>query len=346
MILRLLTTLNYRNLRDQDMRFEDGIHSISGLNGQGKTNVLEAIYLVLTGVVDAGRLQQLVRFEETEAYVKATLERDEGHSIAEVGIGRGKRLMKLDGIRVKSAELLRGGAVFIAPEDSEIVFGSPSGRRKFLDDLLSKISARYAQGLDLYQKNLAQRNAALKNDEQWALEVFDAKLTELGTLLMDLRQRAIQKIQQYASDAHTRIGGRGELGITLQETTSIQGYARDFLLRRSEEFARQSTVIGPHRDDLVLTLRGQPASDFASRGEARTIALALRYAEYELLFERYQENPILLIDDFSAELDPERRNALIELAKRSPQALITGTEPLPHAAHHYRMEGGHLERIQ
>lgn len=346
MILRQLSTLNYRNLQDQSISFQQGIHSISGLNGQGKTNVLEAIYLVLTGVVDASRLQQLVRFEETEAYVKAALERDEGQSIAEVGIGRGKRLMKLDGVRVKSAELLRGGAVFIAPEDSEIVFGSPSVRRKFMDDLLSRISARYAQALDLYQKNLAQRNAALKNDEQWALEVFDAKLTELGTVVMDLRQRSIQKIQRYASAAHEKIGGRGELSIFLQETTSIEGYARDFLLKRSEEFARQSTVIGPHRDDLVLNLRGQPASDYASRGEARTIALALRYAEYELLYERYQENPILLIDDFSAELDPERRTALIELAKRSPQALITGTEPLPYAEHHYQMQGGTLERIQ
>ena len=349
MRLSHLQTLNYRNLEDATVDFLPGLNVITGPNGQGKTNLLEAIYLVLTGFTEAGRLEQLVRFGQKEAYVKATLEREDGHSVLEVGIGRGRRVQKADGLKVSAGALLRGGAVWIRPEDSELILGSPGGRRAFLDALLSKLSLRYASILALYERNLAQRNASLRSGELWALEVWNTKLSELGAEILTLRRRAVTRLSELAQNFHTGLGGGEDLELKLLETTTPETYLLDLQAKRSEEVARGLTVLGPHRDDLEIVLHGVSAHTYASRGEARTIALALRQAEYTLLEERHGDTPILLLDDFSAELDPSRRQHLLSLALKSPQAIVTGTESpdapegsLEGVKRHFTVFGGKL----
>lgn len=340
MRLDSLSTLNYRNLAPFTLAFPAGVTGVFGENGAGKTNLLEAAYLALTGLTDVTRLEQLVQQGETEAYVRADLESGGSLSVQEVGLGRGRRQLKLDGVRVRTGDLPRGSAVWIRPEDSELVFGSPSGRRAFLDSLLSRLSARYAEQLSRYDRTVSQRNAALRGGEEWAMHVWDESLVRLGSEIMLFRRRALVRLNELAAEANAALGSRKPLTLTLTESTAPESYAQDLASRRAEELARGSTVTGPHRDDLLLTLGEFPASEYASRGEGRTVALALRRAELELLAERFGERPVLLIDDFSAELDPVRRSFLLELAASVPQAIVTGTERAPGAALTLRAQSG------
>lgn len=340
MLLQTLTTLNYRNLAPDTLHFPAGVSAVCGPNGAGKTNLLEAIYLALTGLSDVSRLEQLVLSGEQEAYVKAELWQGGSRSVLEVGLGRGRRSLKADGVRVRGAELPRGSAVWIRPEDSELVYGSPSIRRAYLDDLLSRLSPRYGQQLSRYERTVAQRNAALKAGEDWAMPIWEDTLIKLGSEIMDVRRRAVVRLAELAAAANAALGSSKPLKLTLMETTTPEHYRADFNRRIAEERARGSTVIGPHRDDLRLTLGEFAAGDYASRGEARTIALSLRKAELELLRERYGEMPLLLIDDFSAELDPSRRAFLLTLAASVPQAIVTGTEAAKGAVKTWQAELG------
>lgn len=345
MDLRALSTLNYRNLAPATLRLAPGLISVAGPNGAGKTNVQEAIYLVLTGLTGAARLEQLVTRGETEAYVRADLMREEGLSVLEVGLGRGRRSAKVDGVRVRAQDLPRGSAVWLRPEDSELVLGPPGNRRAFLDALLSRLSARYAHAHARYERHLAQRNAALRTGELGAgelggLEVWDSQLAALGAELLTLRRRVLARLEPLTGKAHAALGGHKNLTLRLQETTSPEGFLDDLRRRRGEELARGATLSGPHRDDLIIELGGLAAGDYASRGEARTIALSLRKAELDLLSERVGEPPVLLIDDWTAELDPRRRAFLLDLARGVPQAIVTGTETVPGAVQCLRAEEG------
>ncbi|WP_412028617.1 DNA replication/repair protein RecF [Deinococcus yunweiensis] len=335
-----LSTLNYRNLAPCTLRFPAGVTGVYGENGAGKTNLLEAAFLALTGLTDVTRLEQLVQQGEKEAYVRADLESAGSLSIQEVGLGRGRRQLKVDGVRVRAGDLPRGSAVWIRPEDSELVFGAPAGRRAYLDSLLSRVSARYAQQLARYERTVSQRNAALRGGESWAMQVWDDALIKLGPEIMLFRRRALTRLNELAAEANTGLGSRKALTLELTESTTPETFAADLASRQAEELARGSTVTGPHRDDLLLTLGGFPATEYASRGEGRTIALALRRAELELLAERFGERPVLLVDDFSAELDPGRRAFLLDLAASVPQAIVTGTERAPGAAQTLRAHAG------
>lgn len=339
-LLRSLSTLNYRNLAPTTLEFPAGVSAVWGPNGAGKTNLLEAAYLALTGLSDAPRLEQLVTQGEQEGYLRAEVWQGGSRSVLEVGLGRGRKSLKADGVRVRTNDLPPGSAVWIRPEDSELVYGSPGVRRRYLDELLTRISPRYGVQLTRYDRAVAQRNAALKSGESWAMPVWEDTLSTLGGEIMNLRRRAAKRLNELGAQANAALGSAKLLELELIETTTPESYRTDFARVGSEERARGITVIGPHRDDLRLTLGGLSAGDYASRGEARTIALSLRRAELELLRERYNEMPLLLIDDFSAELDPQRRQFLLELAASVPQAIVTGTEAAPGAVTSWQAAGG------
>ncbi len=339
-LLRSLSTLNYRNLVPASLAFPAGVSAVWGPNGAGKTNLLEAAYLALTGLSDAPRLEQLVTQGHHEGHIRAEVWQGGGLSVLEVGLGKGRKSIKADGVRVRSNDLPSGSAVWIRPEDSDLVYGPPSNRRRYLDELLSRLSPRYAQSLQRYERAVSQRNAALKSGEHWAMPVWEETLISLGSEIMNVRRRALTRLSELSAEANTDLGSAKRLVLELTETTSPEHYRTDFVRVAAEEHARGTTVIGPHRDDLRLTLGGLPAGDYASRGEARTIALSLRKAELELLHERYGEMPLLLIDDFSAELDPARRQFLLGLAARVPQAIVTGTEAFPGAARRWLADSG------
>lgn len=349
MLLELLSQLNFRNLITPRVEFVPGLNVITGSNGSGKSNLLAACYLTMTADLTFDRIADAVRIGEEEAFVSARFVHDDGESLVEVGLGPGRRLVRLDGNQVRTEQLASvAAAVLVTPEDAQLIHGAPAQRRAWLDSLLSRISQRYARLLREYGRVLTQRNAMLRQgmfDD--SLAVWTDSLASLGSEIELLRNRAIIRIRELAARAYvdmtddTTHADRRQLGLQLQ-SEGRPPLADALAATAREERARGVTVVGPHRDDLLLELAGNSVQAFGSRGEARTVALALKVAEYRLLAERHGEEPVLLLDDFSAELDVRRSAFLLELAASVPQALATATEAPAelNAAAQLRIEAG------
>ena len=332
MLLRALDQISFRNLRTHRLEFSAGVTAIVGANGAGKSNLLAAAYLGCNGNVASGTLGELVAHGQEEAYVAAEVEHDEGVSQVAVGLASGRKSLRLDGQAARAHEVARTtAAVLLTPEDSELVHGSPSARRRYLDDVLGKLSGRYALLAREYQRVLEQRNALLRQaPHDQSLPAWTARFVELGSEVGSLRRRMIDRICPLAADLYREVAGSdARFEVRLVRNWEAPTLAEAVDQSRFEEAARGTSVVGPHRDDLELLLDGRSLRSFGSRGEARTAALALRVAEYRLLSERHGEPPVLLIDDFSAELDASRREFLLELTASTPQTLVTGTEPPP-----------------
>lgn len=338
-----LTQLNFRNLRTPRVDFPSGVVAVVGRNAAGKSNLLAAAYLACTGEAVGGKLARQVRLGEEEAYVAAEIEHDEGVSRVEVGLGAGKKVVKVDGQAAKVGDVARVvSAVLLTPEDSDLVHGPPAGRRAYLDGLLAKLSLRYALLHREYSRVLEQRNALLRAGRFGAeLAPWSERFVALGTEVCALRERAAVRLAPLATEVYRDVAGTGSLALSLSKAQGELSLGEALAAGGQAERARGQTLVGPHRDDLRLELDGVSLPEYGSRGEARTAALALRVAEYRLLSEKHHEPPVLLIDDFTAELDATRRAYLLELASATPQALVSGTEPPPLAEARIEMVGGH-----
>jgi len=341
-LLQSLAQLNFRNLLTPRLEFSPGITAVVGQNASGKSNLLTALYLGCTGDLPAGKIAETVRLGETEGFVGVKIEREDGVTTVEVGLAPGRKVIRMDGQTVRSMDVARfSAAVLVTPEDTDLIHGSPSGRRAYLDTLLSRLSLRYALLLREYNRVVEQRNAVLKSGyADPTLEVWTTKFLDLGTEIMSLRERAVGRVAAIACQTYQEIaGGSKQLSVKLA-SSEFAPLAERLSVSRPEERARGVTVVGPHRDDLVLELDGNSVQAFGSRGEARTTSLSLRVAEYQLLQEKHKEAPILLLDDFTAELDANRRAYLLELAANTPQAVVSGTETPPQYDALYHVSGG------
>jgi DNA replication and repair protein RecF len=346
-VLRSLTQLNVRNLRTPHLDLAPGVVALVGRNAAGKSNVMDAAYLGCTGEVPAGTLAQTVRIGESEGFVAAEIEHAEGVSRVEVGLAPGRKQLKLDGQVARVVDIARvTSAVLITPEDADLVHGPPSRRRGYLDALLSKLSPRYAALLREYQRVVEQRNALLRSGAGLAgLEVWTDRFVALGSEIDALRGRAVTRLAELAAITYAEVAADGKvLQVRLRKQRAACDLAEALAIARPEERARGVTPVGPHRDDVDLKLDGHSAQAYGSRGEARTVALALRVAEYRLLEEKHGEPPVLLVDDFTAELDAGRRAFLLGLTARTPQALVSGTEPPPQAGLLLRIVDGEVAR--
>lgn len=340
-LLKSLSQINFRNLSTPRLEFGPGITAVIGPNASGKSNLLDAIYLGVSGELPGSKIAEVLRIGESEGFVSVRLERQDGVIGTEIGLSPGRKVLRLDGQTVRALELARvSAAVLITPEDTELVHGAPASRRAYLDQLLSKLSLRYGLLLREYNRVVEQRNASLKQGFDPTLEVWTERFLELGGEIADLRRRALKRVQDVAAATYGEIAGDGKaLSVQLQsedEATLEEALERS----RAEERARGMTVVGPHRDDLLLLLGGHSLQAYGSRGEARTASLALRVAEYQLLLAKHGEAPVLLLDDFTAELDADRRAYLLELAASTPQAIVTGTEKPPQCQALLTVSGG------
>lgn len=349
MILRSLAQLNFRNLATPRLAFAAGVTAVVGKNAAGKSNLLDAIYLGCTGDLPGGTIQESLRIGTEEGYVGVEVSHDEGTSKIEVGLAPGRKVLKLDGQHARAIDVSRvATAVLVTPEDADLVHGSPSGRRGYLDQLLGRLSPRYAVILREYQRVVEQRNALLKTTWKHAgndagLDIWTERFVALGDEIDDLRRRAVERIDELAASTYTEIAaGEKRLSVRLERSHSAAGLAEALERTADEERARGVTVVGPHRDDVALELDGHSVQAYGSRGEARTAALALRVAEYRLLTEKHGEPPVLLLDDFTAELDASRREYLLALTASTPQAVVSGTEPPPHADQALAVQKGHV----
>jgi DNA replication and repair protein RecF len=338
---------NFRNLSTPLFAPAEGLTTIVGGNAQGKTNLLEAIELALGGELRNGMLERIT-FGESEAWVHAEIETQFGNTRLEVRLGREGREHKLNETPASLRELAQlPGAVLLGPDDLDLVLGPPEERRRFLDLLLSRFSARYRTMLAQYSRALQQRNAVLKSSFrplsregrggqggegggnpgsiQASIGIWNQELIRYGSEILSLRRRMLARLGPLAREAYRELAP-GELSLELSETVDPERFLGALEDNLQDDLGRGVTSVGPHRDDLVVLLSGREAVRFGSRGECRSIALALRLAEHRLLWQHHDEAPLLLVDEWNTELDARRRGALLAYAQSLPQAILAGLE--------------------
>ncbi|MHB8514404.1 MAG: DNA replication/repair protein RecF [Dehalococcoidia bacterium] len=363
MHLRQLQLVHFRNYERQELRLAPGPVLFLGENAQGKTNLLEAVFLLAAGrseraSSDADYIGWSARGEpQPFARVAATAVRASGDVSVELTVvGRdgprgtlaAAKRYKLNGVARRASDAVGAiTAVLFTTDDMELVKGAPAGRRRYLDVMLSQADRAYLRALQRYTKVVTQRNALLRRIQDGAsradeLAYWDEQLAGDGALLLVARAQAVARLAGHAAEAHGRLSDERErLGLAY-EPRFVEGWppariaaaapadvASALLARLEATHARDTaagvTLVGPHRDDLSMTLGGEPAGAFASRGQQRTAALALRLAEARLLFERSGERPVLLLDDVLSELDAARRASVLGVID-AEQVLITGTD--------------------
>lgn len=379
MIVEQLGLVDFRNYAVADVSLAAGPNVFVGRNGQGKTNLVEAVaYLATLGSHRVSSDAPMVRDGADAAIIRARLAHGERRVLLELQLNRsGSNKARVNGANVRTAELPRyAQVVLFAPEDLQIVRGDPSSRRRFADALLTQRSPRLAGVLADYDRVLKQRTALLKSarargirgDALSTLDVWDDKLVALGTEVIRARVALAADLSQPVADAYAAIAGadhepRLEWALSVAggdpeedeagETAALDGEAiagqfRSALAaRRSAELERGLTLVGPHRDDLVLRVRGLPVKGYASHGESWSVALALRLASAELLRAESQlGDPVLILDDVFAELDAGRRSRLADLVAGYEQVIVTSAveEDVPDGlrARIVRVEAGRI----
>jgi DNA replication and repair protein RecF len=360
-IVTHLNLSNYRNYAVADVAMAPGANLFVGRNGQGKTNLVEALgYLSTLGSHRVSTDAALIRAGEDAAVIRARLQHNGRDILAEVQINRtGANRAQINRGQIKPRELPRYfSSVLFAPEDLGIIRGDPSGRRRFLDQLLVLHTPRLAGVLTDYERTLKQRNSLLKSarvsglkaNQLTTLEIWDDKLVSLGSEIVDERVALIESLRQPIRDAYASVVGDDHRP-RLTALLSIDGVDTDtdvpstapsadlprapaagtaerfrtaLALQRRSELERGLTLVGPHRDDVLFELNSLPVKGYASHGETWSFALALKLASADLL--RRDSNtgdPVLILDDVFAELDLNRRARLAAAVAGFEQVLIT-----------------------
>tara|TARA_R110000850_G_scaffold202967_23_gene329124 strand:- start:860 stop:1930 length:1071 start_codon:yes stop_codon:yes gene_type:complete len=333
MQLRSLNLNHFRCFETLQVELPAGMSIFYGNNAQGKTSILEAACILL-------RLQsprtstpsECVRFSEKAFAIGGTLHGTDPVELRMQYRESGRRLMVDGETQKRGGDYLRHSAlvVWMANDDLTLIRGGGDGRRRFLDFMASQLFPTYRPALKAYEKAVRSRNFLLKRDAspKWAeIDAYTQLLHDHGRIVTECRRQLIESLQPQAARAQAEIGGGGEVLTLTYRSASGEGddLGGELRSRREEEFRRRQTVAGPHRDDLVLELNGMPVAKFASEGQQRTVALALKLGQTHLFLEAREDAPVMLIDDVFGELDPDRRNALMAAWPEGSQKLITTT---------------------
>jgi DNA replication and repair protein RecF len=367
--------LNFRNYESLHLVPDGGLNLITGANAQGKTNLLEAIYLLATGrPLRAGKEEELIRWGMNEAHVHARIHRQQSLDVeVEARLSRSQpRVMLVDGQAYRAAMALgQFNVVVFSAMDLEVVRGQPADRRRYLDVEISMFSPAYGRALAGYRRALEQRNRLLKSIRESGsltpsvldlLDAWDEQLVRFGSSIMIARERFINALRPLAQVAHAELShGRETLdicyvpsvgGISEEREQTAECFRLQLRQLRNEELQRGTTLLGPQRDDLMLFVDGKEARTYASQGQQRTVVLSLKRAEFELALQERQEPPIVLLDDVMSDLDDLRRAQLLRMALQGAQAFITATsaETFPKeiltVARMYRVVSGRLEQAR
>jgi len=334
-----------------------------GDNGQGKTNLLEAIFVVATlRSFRTSKLSDLVTFGRDTAKLGARVLKDSLTRVYEVELGVGSRKVRLDGKTVRPLARYFGAfnVVVFTPEDLALPRGAPGDRRRFLDRGVFNLDPMYLGIASDYDKVLRTRNSVLRQAGQGALggkqvgellEVYDEQLATLAVSTIEARLRFTTVLAPELRTAFAAITRTSRVASMRYASKLLDSTAADIVLQlrasRPRDLAAQSTQLGPHRDDLVLELDGREAGSFASQGQLRAIMLAWKTGELNILGRAHGDSPILLLDDVSSELDSTRNEYLFEhLATLAGQCFITTTHSAHVLLHHqradYRIENGRI----
>ena len=319
---------HFRNHRHTAVTLAPGVNLLVGPNAQGKTNLLEAIYLACVGRGwRTVRDSEMVQLGQANALVQVTAAKKFGTVELAIKLGTGtKKSIAINGVPIAKVAELMGqiNCIFFSPDELKLVKEAPADRRRFINIDLSQIDKSYFYTLARYNKILAQRNAYLKNQpDARALDIWDAELVKVGTVLIAKRQAFIQKLTPYVEREHQALTGHTESISLRYETT--ENFAKNLAEARERDLRLRTTTVGPHRDDLEILINGQDVRIYGSQGQQRTVALSIKLAELHLFTALTGERPVLLLDDVFSELDSNRQARLLT-AVQGGQTIITATE--------------------
>ncbi len=338
MVVKKLTLKNFRNYEDETFAFDDGLNILTGRNAQGKTNCVEAVFYLCTGAsLRIRHDRQLIRRGEERAQISAEALTRFGRVLLEAVIFENKRELYLNGNKVTRSVDFIGNmkSVFFSPGELRLIQDGPDERRRFLNLSISQTSKEYAQALLRFGRILEQRNDLLKNRDASlildTLPVWDEQLSLCAARIIKKRQEYLQKLSVIAADAHACLtDGAEQLALSLdkeykgEEGDIAKKLQRELSACYERDIRLGFTSVGPHRDDIKISIGGADARSFSSQGQARTAALAMKLAEVEIFRTLSGEPPVLILDDVMSELDLPRRKKLLSRVK-DVQCILTCT---------------------
>lgn len=334
MFIEALALKHFRNYESADINFSNGINILYGDNAQGKTNILEAIYMLATTKSHRGsRDKEIIEFDCEESHIKADINKNDLIHRIDMHLRRSKsKGVAIDMVPIKKSAELFGlvNIILFSPEDLTIIKDSPAERRRFMDMELCQLSRIYYSNLSKYNKILNQRNNLLKQiyfDKRQLdmLEIWDSQLEDYGIKIIKDRNNFIDMLNEIIIDIHSKLtSGREELKLIYDKNVSEEEFADELISKRDMDLRYQSTQTGPHRDDIIFMINDIDVKRYGSQGQQRTVALSLKLAEIELVKKLINDNPILLLDDVMSELDSTRRDALLSSIS-DIQTIITCT---------------------
>ena len=321
MIIKSLELADYRNYEDLVIHFDRGTNILIGDNAQGKTNILEAIYVAATTKSHKGsKDSEMIRFDREEGHIRTILEKDGVSVRIDMHLRKNKsKGIAVDGNKLKKAADLLGlcNVVLFSPEDLSIIKDGPSERRRFVDMELCQLDSFYLYNLNNYNKIVNQRNKLLKDmimnsSLQETLSIWDMQLVSFGSKMIERRILFVEQLNEIIYEIHKRLtGGREEIKIVYEPNVSIEDFESRLKGSQMRDIKAKITSVGPHRDDFCFMVDGIDIRRYGSQGQQRTAALSLKLAEIELVKKITGDTPILLLDDVLSELDCKRQNQLL-----------------------------------
>lgn len=334
MIVKSLKLKNYRNYDLLNLEFDECTNIFYGDNAQGKTNILESVYLTGTTKSHRGtKDRDLIKFGQEEAHVETIVEKRGVPFKIDIHLKKNSpKGIAINKIPIKRASELFGiiNIVFFSPEDLNIIKNGPSERRRFMDLELAQLDKVYLNDLSNYNRIVNQRNKLLKDmydrkDLLETLDVWDLQLVKYGNRVMKRRKLFIDQMNHIIGSVHEKLtGGKEKIKLLYEPGVKNDDFEDILLKNRERDIRMKSTSIGPHRDDICFMCEDMDIRRFGSQGQQRTAALSLKLAEIELVKQEIKDTPILLLDDVLSELDKHRQNYLLD-SIRDIQTLITCT---------------------
>lgn len=321
MFIESIELFNYRNYGQLHMDFHEGTNVLYGDNAQGKTNILEAVYLCSTTKSHKGsKDKEIVRFGEEESHIKMIVRRDGVPYRIDMHLKKNKaKGIAVNGVPIKKASELFGivNVIFFSPEDLNIIKNGPAERRRFLDLELCQLNKLYVYHLVQYNKVVVQRNKLLKELDfhpslKETLDLWDEQLVRYGKELIRMRKDFIGEVNELIYEIHFHLSGEKEKLVIQYEPNVTEDNFEEILTKNQfQEIKQKMTLTGPHRDDLNFIVNGIDIRKFGSQGQQRTAALSLKLAEIELVKKTVKDYPVLLLDDVLSELDSKRQEHLL-----------------------------------
>lgn len=339
MYIKNVKLKNFRNYDNINIEFSKDFNLIYGNNAQGKTNILEAIYISALGKsFQTNKDQELIKLGEKKAEIEIEFIRKDREGKIKIEIGD-KKTFFVNGIKQKKISDIIGkiNLVLFYPDNINIIKGGPSERRKFLDIMISQLKPNYLHLLNRYLKTLEQRNIYLKqikfdNKSEDMLEIWDERLAELSFQILNYRVEYIEKIQKKIEKIHNKITNCGQNYEKIKIFFKSNGQNKEDFLKKLKEnrkidIKKGYTSIGIHRDDFEIFINEKQVNIYGSQGQQRTTVLSLKLSELDIIYDEIEEYPILLLDDFMSELDENRRTNLTKVIEKN-QVFITCTDKI------------------